>query len=153
MPIVPKRRYGAASLASAVAAVLFAAGAFVAAPSAWAAGSGQQASGETRVQNECWPRFAEFDANADKVVDADELDVGKEKIFDVLDRNGDDRLSRAEFIGCLGLEGERAVVIPEFFAELDANQDGHLTMAEFDIEGRSEWRELSILDEKPASGG
>lgn len=53
-----------------------------------------------------------------------------ERVFDSIDRDGDDRISKRE--------GARAEVIRDRFDGVDANQDGYLSRAEYRARPRKE---------------
>lgn len=52
-----------------------------------------------------------------------------EAVFKRLDRNGDGKLSKEEFVG--NLEGEKKSKKENRFAQLDKNNDGFLSLEEF----------------------
>lgn len=92
---------------------------------------GQKQAGT--MQNSCWDRLSRFDDNGNGSIGPQELDANKRDIFAALNRDGDDAISRDEYMRCFSAKGGRNRM-QEIFADLDTDRDRQISEAEF-IEG------------------
>src|SRR5688572_3024270 len=90
-----------------------------------AAGAAPAALAQSQPGKEtaCWSRVATFDANADRLIDVQEIAKNKDAMFTALDRNNDGFLAREEYEGCLTVQGADAAGMEQAFARFDGDRD------------------------------
>jgi Ca2+-binding EF-hand superfamily protein len=75
--------------------------------------------------------FAQFDADGDGELTADELRAGLGKVFSEIDIDGNGRVSREELANFVGRAGGHASLLPQLIIALDVNGDGMIDRGEF----------------------
>ncbi|MBB4630957.1 EF-hand domain-containing protein [Sphingosinicella soli] len=77
--------------------------------------------------------FDKADADGDGVVTRSEFLKSRSARFDTMDRNNDGVVSESDFKRILKFRPEAGARLERLIAEADANRDGKVTRAEFDV--------------------